>query len=40
MKLAVSCLLATFVCANLATKFSAVNLLNSGVVYIYHHLAH
>ena len=31
-KLAISLLLAKFACANLASQFSAVNLLNSGVV--------
>ena len=31
MKLTISLLLAKFVCANLAIKVSAVNLLNSGV---------
>ena len=31
-KLAVSCLFANFACANVVAKFSAINLLNSGVV--------
>ena len=32
MKLAISLLLAKFACTNLAAKFSAINLLISGVV--------
>ena len=32
MKLSISFLLSKFACANLAAKFSAFNLLNSGVV--------
>ena len=34
MKLAISLLFAKFACANLAATFSAVNLLNSGVMYL------